>query len=197
MLQVLLVRPGSTEYDRQGRIQGNLDIPLCEAGSQQVERLLGEVETHGLVAIYTGPGQAAKQTAQMLAVKTELATKTVLKPKSLASLANLNHGLWQGMLIDDVRTKQPKIYKRWQVEPQTVCPPQGESVSAARQRVQESLAKITRKRKTGTVAIVVANPLASIVRHLLTGDPLCDMWNPSNQVARWELIEPAVPAPLR
>ncbi len=191
MFQVLLLRPGSTEYDRQGRIQGNLDIPLCEDGRQQVELLLGEIDTSGLVAIYTGPGNAARQTGDLLA------QKTALKPKPIAGLANLDHGLWQGMLVDDVRTKQPKIYKRWQVEPQTVCPPQGESVNAAQKRVQESLTKITRKHKSGTVAIVVANPLASIVRHLLTGDSLCDMWNPSNQVARWELIEPVVPVPVR
>jgi broad specificity phosphatase PhoE len=182
-MRVLLIRPGSTEYDRQGRIQGNLDIPLCDEGRTQVGQLLASIDTQGLVAIYCGSGQAAKQTAAMLAEQVDL------KVKQLDSLANLDHGLWQGMLIDDVRTKQPKVYRKWHDEPQTVCPPQGETVTAARKRVQDTLAKIARKHKTGTVAVVVANPLSCIVRHVLTGTALCDMWNPGNQVASAEIIE--------
>jgi phosphoserine phosphatase len=190
MLRVLLIRPGSTEYDRQGRIQGNLDIPLSDDGRQQVEKLVAQIETDPLIAIYCGPSRAAQQTAALVGAAAEL------KPKVLEGLENLNHGLWQGMLIDDVRTKQPKVYRRWQEEPQTVCPPQGETVAAARKRVETAISKITRKQKDALVAIVVANPLASIVRHVLTGDHLCDLWNPSNQLASWELIDRAtLPTP--
>ena len=38
MFQILLIRPGSTEYDQQGRVQGTLDIPLCEDGRQEAEK---------------------------------------------------------------------------------------------------------------------------------------------------------------
>ena len=27
MVQIVLIRPGSTDYDQQGRIQGTLDVP--------------------------------------------------------------------------------------------------------------------------------------------------------------------------
>ena len=30
MVQVLLIRPGATEYDQQGRVQGILDVPLAQ-----------------------------------------------------------------------------------------------------------------------------------------------------------------------
>ena len=30
MFQIYLIRPGATEFDVQGRIQGNLDVPLGE-----------------------------------------------------------------------------------------------------------------------------------------------------------------------
>ena len=42
MDQILLIRPGTTEYDQQGRVQGTLDIPLCEDGRQEVEAMVGE-----------------------------------------------------------------------------------------------------------------------------------------------------------
>ncbi len=49
-----------------------------------------------------------------------------LKLKKLDHMENLNQGLWQGVLIDDVRVKQPKVYRQWQEHPETVCPPEGE-----------------------------------------------------------------------
>ena len=52
-----------------------------------------------------------------------------LKVKTLDKLQNLDHGLWQGMLVSDVKTKQPKVYRQWQEQPETVCPPQGETLS--------------------------------------------------------------------
>ena len=36
MVQIVLIRPGSTDYDEQGRIQGTLDIPLNEQGTREV-----------------------------------------------------------------------------------------------------------------------------------------------------------------
>ena len=43
MPRILLVRPGSTDFDEQGRIKGTLDIPLSEAGSLQVTRIVQEL----------------------------------------------------------------------------------------------------------------------------------------------------------
>ena len=35
MLQLILIRPGSTDYDVQERIQGSLDMPLNERGQSK------------------------------------------------------------------------------------------------------------------------------------------------------------------
>ena len=43
MVRVLLIRPGATEYDQQGRVQGTLDVPLCEDGRQEVEKMVEEL----------------------------------------------------------------------------------------------------------------------------------------------------------
>ncbi len=42
MLTVILIRPGSTDFDEQGRIQGTLDVPLNEQGAAEVGRLAEE-----------------------------------------------------------------------------------------------------------------------------------------------------------
>ena len=47
MVQIVLIRPGSTDYDEQGRIQGTLDIPLSEQGTREVERVIEEIRQLG------------------------------------------------------------------------------------------------------------------------------------------------------
>ena len=184
MLNILLIQAGATEYDSQGRIQGTLDVPLSEDGRQQMEQVASEIENQELAAIYAGPCGATKQSAQIIAEHLSR------KVKSLDKLGNLNHGLWQGMLIDDVKLKQPKVYKQWQEHPETVCPPDGESVPEVRERLQDVIAKISKKYKNDTVAIVAPEPLASVFRNLLRDDPLGDLWHTEDQNQPiWELFE--------
>jgi broad specificity phosphatase PhoE len=184
MFRILLIRPGTTEFDQQGRIQGTLDIPLCEDGRHEVEAMVDRLRDESIDAVYTSPSESARQTAEALAGVLDL------KPKTLEKLKNLDHGLWQGMLIADVKMKQPKVYRQWQEQPETVCPPQGETIGAAKERIQTVLAKLSKKHKSeGVVAIVVPEPLASVMCHVLRHDELGDFWQAVDGAARWESIE--------
>lgn len=184
MHKILLIRPGATEYDRQGRIQGTLDIPLSEDGKQQVEAALPAIAAGAPVAIYHSPCQSAEQTAVTLAKSLRL------KPKELENLQNLDHGLWQGMLIEDVRSKQPKVYRQWQENPQTVCPPQGETVMDAMRRIATVLKKLAKKHRSDeAIAIVAPEPLASVIRHVIRQDDLRNFWKPPEGCGGWESIE--------
>jgi len=184
MFKILLIRPGVTEYDQQGRIQGTLDIPLCDDGQRQVETLVEELRTQPITAIYSSPSQAAEQTAD------EIGDALDVKVKTLDGLRNLDHGLWQGMLVADVKAKQPKVYRQWQEQPATVRPPRGESVGDAKGRLQAAVAKLVKKHKSdGLVALVLPEPLASLLCHVLRQDALGDLWNRRNGSAPWEIID--------
>jgi probable phosphoglycerate mutase len=187
MLTILLVRSGLTEYDCQGRIQGTLDVPLSDQGRQQVEATAEELATRGATidALYAGPDLGAQQTADVLAAKLKL------KPKTLKTLHNLNQGLWQGMLFDDVKSKQPRVYRQWQERPDTVCPPEGETVREATDRLKGAIAKLTKKHKSGTIALVLSEPLASVLRCMLQagGLPLTLCQSACVGKPLWEPIE--------
>jgi probable phosphoglycerate mutase len=185
MVQFLLIRPGTTEYDQQGRVQGTLDIPLCEDGRQEVEKMVDELRGKQIAVVYTSPCQAASQTAEALAAAFEM------KPKTLDKLQNVDQGLWQGMLVAEVKTKQPKVYRQLQEQPETVCPPQGETLVAATQRVETAFAKLLKKHKTdGIVAVVAPEPLASVIGHALGGEDWGDLWQSAKGRPRWQLIDP-------
>ena len=171
MLNILVVRAGSTEFTGQGRVQGTLDVPLSEDGRREIELASEQLEDQQIEAIYCGPCRASKQSAEIIGRKLDL------KPKTIDKLRNLDHGLWQGMLIDEVKTKQPKVYKQWQERPETVCPPDGETIQDAQDRLQAVLKKLTKKHKSGTVAVVLIDPLAKLWRHLVREDDLGDMWD--------------------
>jgi len=190
MVQVLVVRPGATDFDEQGRIKGTLDIPLSEAGQSQVGRLVGELKLQAIDHIYASPCRCAQQTAKLLAADHRV------KVKTLDELQNLDHGLWHGKLIDEVRVGQPKVFRQLQDHPETVCPPQGEPVGAALERAREAVSRLLRKHRSGTVAIVAPEPLASFVRVALGDAELGDLWKAECEGGGWHLIDvrPAVVA---
>lgn len=190
MLTIYLIRAGDTEYDGQGRIQGTLDIPLSADGRNQVEAAAQELaaERPPITALYTGPCQSVRQTAEAVGEQLHL------KPKKLTSLANLDHGLWQGMLVEEVRSNQPKVYKKWQETPDAVCPPEGETLSAARERLAKAIAKLVKKHKQRVIALVLPNPLAAVLQSELSKQKLCDLWHIEQEDTRlWEKIEYGVP----
>jgi probable phosphoglycerate mutase len=186
MLTILLIRSGITEFDSQGRIQGMLDVPLCEEGRRQAMATAEELGARAATvdALYTGPCLSAQQTAEILGEKLDL------KPKTIKKLHNLNQGLWQGLLFDEVKSKQPKVYRQWQERPDTVCPPEGETLQEASERLKKALAKLTKKHKSGTIGLVLAQPLASVLRSLLDhGQPPCVCHSASATKTLWEPIE--------
>ena len=189
MLTILLIHAGRTEYDCQGRIQGTLDVPLSDDGRLQAVAAADELTLKGaaVAALYSGPCLSAQQTAEIVGDRLKL------KPKTLAKLHNLNQGLWQGMLFDEVKAKQPRVFRQWQERPETVCPPEGETLSEAAERLKKALAKLTKKHKTGTIALVLAAPLASVLRSLLRAEqPPCLCQAQSASKPLWE----ALPAPV-
>jgi len=104
MLRIVIIHPGCTDYDEQQRIQGSLDIPLSERGNNEVVQLIEQLKDEPIEVIYCPPCQPAEQTAAAIAGKLEI------KLKKLDRMQNLDQGLWEGMLIEDVKTKQPKVY---------------------------------------------------------------------------------------
>ncbi len=92
------------------------------------------------------------------------------------------------MLIEDVKRKQPKVYRQWQEQPGMICPPEGEMLSEARQRVQTALTKILKKHKEGTIALVIPEPLAGVVQGELLHTEIGDFWKTGSACGKWEII---------
>jgi len=182
MSQILLVRPGCTDFDEQHRIQGTLDLPLSARGEEQVASILHDLADFPIDVIYSSPCEPARSTAAALAAARGLPVKEI------ESLSNVNHGLWQGLTVDEIRRKHPKVFKQWQESPEAICPPGGETLTEAIDRVRKALEKPLKKR--GNLVIVAAEPLASVVYAVVRGSALDAIPTACNGVCgRWEVLK--------
>ena len=139
MCNVVVVRPGATAFDEQERIKGSLDMPLSENGVEQAHRVASAMEKLSIRFVYSAPCESAQSTAK------EIAEHVQSKWKVCDCFRNLDHGLWEGKLIDEVKRQQPKLFRQVQENPRSFCPPGGETIAEAEARVEKFLAKPPKK----------------------------------------------------
>lgn len=183
MLRIVLIRPGTTDYVDQARVHGTLDIPLNQRGADEVAKTAEELRDLNIRAVFSSDAEPALSTAKTLAAALDV------RCRKLDHLQNLDHGLWQGMSVEEIKRKHPKVYRQWQENPDCVCPPSGEALSDARARVQTVLKKLLKKQKEGTIALVVSEPLTSLVRCELQPCKLGDLWKSYTEPSGWEVID--------
>ena len=188
---LVVIRSGATDYDLQGRIRGNLDIPLTPAGIAAVSETARHLAAAPPVALYTSSTTCAIETADVIG------DSLGLVPRRVPHLVGLDLGLWQGMLVSEIRRRQPRLARHWEEDPWTVVPPDGEPLSSARDRIAQAIGKIVARHPGERVAVVVPQPIDRIIRSLLTGDGPGDLWEiAATDPAAVELrVSPPTPRP--
>jgi broad specificity phosphatase PhoE len=168
-VQIVLIRPGATVYDEQHRVQGVLDIPLSDRGRAEVAQLAAtlpsQLEGLALSAIYSGPGESVLRTAEVVG------KSLGLRPRRVDELRNLDQGLWQGLQIDEIKRRNLRVFRQWLDDPCTVCPPLGETVESAIERIKTTLKPMIKRHQGEAIALIVSEPLAQLVSCYLRNDP--------------------------
>jgi broad specificity phosphatase PhoE len=170
MTQVVLIRPGATVYDEQNRVQGILDIPLSERGRAEVVQLAEKLAEPcsgiaPLSALYCGPGESVIRTAETVG------KALGLRPKRIDYLRNLDQGLWQGLQFDEIKRRNLKVFRQWLDDPVTICPPQGETIENALERIRQALRPLIRRHHDEAIGLVAGEPIAQLIACYLRRDP--------------------------
>ena len=170
MTQVILIRPGATAYDEQNRVQGILDIPLSERGRAEVAQLAETLAATAppalaLTALYCGPGESVVRTAEIIG------KALGLRPRRIDDLRNLDQGLWQGLQLDEIKRRNLKVFRQWLDDPVTVCPPQGETIESAQERIRQALRPLIRRHHDEAIGLVAGEPIAQLIACYLRRDP--------------------------
>jgi broad specificity phosphatase PhoE len=159
MSTVVLIRAGFTDYDDHHRVLGTLDMPVNERGVEQIREINRQLLAKGirLQAILTSPDDPACGTAHAIAE-----VQPGAKVKELDELRNVNQGLWQGLPESDIRKRFPRLFRSGKEDVTAICPPEGETLSDACQRLERVIAKAMRKHEV--LGIVAPEPLATVIR---------------------------------
>src|SRR5919205_4262120 len=91
MTTLLLVRHGETDWNADGRLQGQTDRPLSDFGRRQARQLAQELVDEELEAIYASDLARARETAEIIGERLGLAV--VLD----ADLREKDWGTWEGL----------------------------------------------------------------------------------------------------
>ena len=164
MTQIVLIRPGATVYDEQNRVQGILDVPLSDRGWAEVAELADKLAGVTLAALYCGPSENAVRTAEAVG-------KTLgLRPRRVDELRNLDQGLWQGLQVDEIKRRHLWVFRQWIDDPCTICPPHGEPVVDALDRIKLALKPLIKRHRDEAIGLVACEPIAQLIACSLRRD---------------------------
>ena len=158
MTTLVLIRHGQTDWNVEGRWQGQADPPLNDRGREQARHVAEYQSQFGFVALYSSDVRRAMETAQVIGAA--MGVEVCPDPR----LREINLGRWQGMLADEIRAQYPDEYKRWHESPLTAHPPDGEDVPALATRVLETVNEIIARHPRQRVGIVAHElPIAVVL----------------------------------
>ncbi len=146
-----LVRHGQTDWNVEGRYQGQADLPLNEIGIQQARELAEKICEVDFDKIFASDLERARETAKILAGDRPV----WLDPR----LREINQGEWEGMLFADIRRRFANFFADHREDPLNSRPPGGESLQEVSDRVLSCVEEIAAENK-GKRILLVAHGLS-------------------------------------
>lgn len=119
--RVYLVRHGATEATAEDRFAGAIDVLLSEEGREQSRRLGARLATEDICAAFASPMRRTVETASLVVEPHKLAVATV------DGLREIAHGRWEGKTRAEVEREFPEEYGRYEHDPFSFAPVEGES----------------------------------------------------------------------
>ena len=107
MTELLLVRHGETDWNRERRFQGHADPPLNETGREQANALAEELTGEEIELVYTSDLQRARETAQIVGAR--LGADVVPLP----ALREIDVGEWEGLTWPEIEQRYPEGARLW------------------------------------------------------------------------------------
>ena len=135
--QLVLVRHGETEWNRNGQFQGQIDIPLNENGLAQAAKAGGFLRDVKLDMAFSSPMSRPRQTAEGI-----LQGHPPIEMTLLDGMKEISHGLWEGKFEADIESGYPGLLEQWQTKPETVQMPEGENLQDVWERVETTWRQI-------------------------------------------------------
>ena len=148
MTKIIYIRHGQTEWNIQGRYQGQTDVALSPLGIQQAEALARFFPAPHLDAIYASDLSRAMHTAEAVAQPFHL----TVQPRK--DLRELHFGDWEGCSLAAMEEGWPDLYRDFFRHPDKLQIPGGETFPHLQARATACIAELCRAHEGQTIAVV-------------------------------------------
>jgi 2,3-bisphosphoglycerate-dependent phosphoglycerate mutase len=146
--ELVLVRHGETDMNRELRFQGQVNVGLNAIGHAQARRLAGRLAGEPADAVYVSDLLRARQTAE------PIAGELALQPVADTGLREQAFGRVDGMRVDDIKRDHPEAWEGWLRFEEDFAMPEGESTRAFHTRVMEAVQRVVAAHPRQTVLVV-------------------------------------------
>jgi len=188
MTYLYLVRHGETDWNVEGRWQGQADVPLNENGRAQAARIALALAGVGLKAIYSSDLLRARETAQALAERSSAPLH--LDPR----LREIHQGEWQGLLVAEIQARYGEAFRSRLEDPLSVAPPGGETAEQVKVRVVSAIEAIREQYPSDRVAVVSHGFAIAVIQVHYLGRSIRQVWDLVPENDEWIELDLA---PLR
>ena len=170
--RLILVRHGETDWNKAGRFQGQIDIPLNDHGRSQAAAARDFLKDVSIDRAWSSTLSRPTETAQII-----LEAHSEVPLVQIDGLVEIGHGLWEGKLESEIRDGWSDLLDTWKRAPETVQMPEGETIQDVWARSVTSWQEIAKGLKPEETALVVAHDAVNktILCDLLGLTP-ADIW---------------------
>lgn len=151
--ELLLVRHGEADSNRDGKFGGWSPVPLTERGRRQAAAAAAELATRAPVAVITSDVVRAQETAA------PIAAALGLEPRLEPGLRERSLGIFDGLAFTEAEARYPEVWQRLVARDATVLPDGAETADAVYARVSAAIARICEEH-AGQRVVVVSHGLA-------------------------------------
>lgn len=148
MTRLYLVRHGQTDWNLEGRWQGQADVALNELGREQAQQSATKLAALPLQAIYSSDLIRAAETARAIARVNP--APLVLEPR----LREIHQGEWQGLRVGEIEARYAEAYYQRRQNPLMIAAPGGETTQQVRERSLAAVRDLLAKHPHGNVVVV-------------------------------------------
>lgn len=164
-----VARHGETNWNREGRYQGQRESQLTTTGEEQARALARALGSASISSVYSSPLARCLETAAALAQSRDL---RAIADERLIEIA---HGSWEGRLRDEVEAQDAQTFAQWRETPEIVHFSGGESLADVFARWRSF---VTCLPDAEEVAVVTHDVLVRLAILDASGRDLSRLWEP-------------------
>lgn len=157
MTELILIRHGETDWNRELRFQGHLDVGLNAVGMEQARRIGLRLAGEPAHRLYASDLLRAQQTARPASQGLDLAM--VVDP----ALREQDFGQVDGMCVDEIKQQFPLAWDGWLRFEEHFCMPGGETTRQFHARIMNAVNRLAAAHRGETLVVVTHGGVLDMV----------------------------------